>query len=266
MGKRFAVGALLILIGAVFGICPAIAGERHFGYTYETDVLPDGGRELESYSTFRFGRDGEFYSALDQRLEFEMGLGDGIQASWYFNFTQELEGPVGETPTASPFFDGVSNEWIFKLSDAVVDPLGFGLYAEAEYKPDEVELETKVLVDKQMGDFKWAFNFIAEPEYHWIDNTSAFNLIPTLGAGYFFSPRFMVGMETQIWNGFDQSFRQTSSIFSLGPVVAFSGKDWWFTVTALPQIANWMGGGLDFSNTDTNSQRWQIRADTSFSI
>ena len=251
-----------MVTGAVFAAAGmGLGDERHFAYNYESGVMAPGGRDIETYSTFRFGRD-QFYSALDQRLEFEVGLGGNVQTSLYLNFTQEMAG--NGNPAVSPVFDGISNEWRFKLADNVADPVGIGLYAESEFKPDETELETKVILDKKEGDFLGTLNLTFEPEYHWVDNSAALNFIPSLGVGCFLSNQLLVGLEARLRNFYaGPSLQETASILSLGPNVNYSGENWWVTLAVLPQVANFLGGGLDFSNTDVDSQRWQIRLATS---
>ncbi|HVZ81416.1 MAG TPA: hypothetical protein VHE12_11575 [bacterium] len=235
---------------------PALASERHFTFSYESSVLGEGEKELETYSDFKFGRD-LYYSALDERLELEWGLGGGVQSSLYLNFEQEMAddgtGAIGTEFLA----DGISNEWKFKLSDRWTEALGLGLYFENGFKPDEYELETKVIVDKQMGDFLWTFNLTAEPEVHFIDNTVGFSLTPSAGAGFFLVPeKFFVGIEAQYlnaWEDLDQG--KTASMISAGPVLAYTGKGWWAAVTYLPQLANLQGSGLDYGN----GQRHQVQ-------
>ncbi len=128
----------------------ASAGDRHFIYNYESGVLNAGERELETYTTYLFGRD-QFYSRVDENIEFETGLGGGVQTSVYLNFTEELG--EGASLSGGPVLDGLSNEWKFKLADNVADGLGLGLYIEPEFEPDDFELEMKVIVDKKWATF-----------------------------------------------------------------------------------------------------------------
>jgi hypothetical protein len=251
-----AAGLLLVLSFAQ-------ASERHFGYSYESAVLPEGDKELETYSTFRFGRD-HFYSALDQRLEWEVGLGDGVQTSLYMNFTQEMEDQGGGQISNNFLVDGVSNEWKFKLKDSLTEDFGLGLYAEAGFKPDELELETKIILDKSMGNWLWTLNLTSEPEYHLVDNSLGCSFIPSLGVGCFLvSERFFLGLEVQNDNFYEgQSLPLTRSILSAGPVLSFTDSSWWATLTFLPQLANLRAQSLDFQT----SQRMQVRLAASFSI
>ena len=266
MKKHF----LIIALGLSFLTIPffSSADERHFGYSYESDVMPDGGKDFEVYNTFRYGRD-HFYSGWDQSLEFEIGLKGNISTSLYLNYTQTLEGDV--SPVNSPQFNGIANEWRFKLSDSLIDPIGFGLLCESEFKPDEIELETKVVLDKRTGDFLWTFNWATEPEYHLVDGTWGLTLTPSLGIGLFTSNHFLIGLESEMRNFLtnsqpSQPIRQTASIFSLGPDISYTANGWWVTLTVLPQVANLMGGDLDFTNTDTGSQKWQVRLGASIHL
>jgi hypothetical protein len=255
--KNLFIGALLFAVPAL-----AHAGDRHFTYNYESGVLGDGEREIETYSTFRFGQN-EFYSALDYNLEFETGLGGGVQTSLYLNFTQELgQDPSdnSEVVNHGPTLDGISNEWKFKLSDAVADGVGLGLYVEPEFEPDDFELEMKVIVDKKMGNVLATFNLLAEPAFDYADTDSSFLLRPSVGLGYFLSDKFFVGFESMDENFYDKA--PMRSVFSLGPVVEYSGANWWVAVTFLPQLANIGSSSLDF----TDSQRDQVRVATSFSL
>jgi hypothetical protein len=260
--KRIYRGSLVLLFLASFtGF--SWASERHFMFSYESPVLQDGQKELETYTDYRFGR-GQYYSALDQKLEFELGLGGGVQTSLYLNFTQEMLDDGTGNITNSFLADGISNEWKFKLMDNLTDDFGLGLYVENGFKPDEYELETKVILDKRMGDFLWTFNLTNEPEFHYIDNTMGFSVIPSLGLGTFLVPdRFFIGLEAQNLNfWYNTSLPTTTSILSAGPVLAYSAEDWWATLTYLPQLVNFQGQGLDF----TNSQRNQIQLGFSIAL
>jgi hypothetical protein len=255
--KRLMLGALLLAVPAL-----AQAGDRHFIYNYESGVLGAGEREIETYSTYRFGQQ-TFYSALDYNLEFETGLGGGAQTSLYLNFTQELgqdPNDRSEVVTHGPVLDGISNEWKFKLTDAVADGVGLGLYIEPEFEPDDFELEMKVIVDKKMGNFLATFNLLGEPAFDYADTDSSFLLRPSVGLGYFLSDKFFVGIESMDENFYDKD--PMRSVFSLGPVVEYSETNWWVALTFLPQLASIGSSTLDL----TDSQKDQIRVATSFSL
>jgi len=257
--KKTAVAFLLAAL-----LAPAAkASDRHFSFNYESPVLNDGNREIESYTTYRFGRN-TFFSGLRENMEFEMGLGGGIQTSLYLNFDQEMADDGTGSITNSLLFDGVATEWKVKLMDNLADPVGLGLYLETEFEPDELDVETKVILDKVSGPFLWTANVTLEPHFNWIDNSTSLSFIPSAGFGIFLVPdRFFLGLEAQNDNEYAGT-PQTAveSIVSLGPVLSYTGNNWWTTLTILPQVANLMGGTLDL----VNSQRWQVRLANSWEL
>jgi hypothetical protein len=246
-----------------FAALPSLAraADRHFIYTEESTVQAAGDKDLESYTTYRFGRDA-FYSAMDQSLEFEVGLGGDAQFASYLNFTQELaaDAPGGEPGLEGPVLDGVSTELKLKLADNVADPLGVGLYFEPEFEPDELDLETKLILDKKMGSWLVAFNLTAEPGFHYTDSGTSLLLRPSLGVGYFLTGRWFIGLEAMNENFYDDA--PMRSVLSAGPELEYAGDSWWVAVTFLPQLASIGSPTLDF----TDSQRDQVRVATSFSL
>ena len=238
-----------------------LAADRHFIYNYESGNLNVGEKDLETYTFYQFGRS-SFYSALNQSVEFEVGLDSFVQTSLYLNFTQQLQAaPGGGTQQAGgPILDGISNEWKFKLADNVADPIGIGLYIEPELEPDDFELETKLILDKKIGSWLWTFNLLAEPQFDYADTNSSFLLRPSVGLGYFISNVVFIGVEAMDENFYNN--QPMRSVFSIGPCLQYSGKDWWVEITFLPQLANIGGNGLDF----VDSQRDQVAIATSFSL
>ena len=72
---------------AMLCCCPkdSLADDRHFGYSYESGVLAKDNRELELWNTWRYGRS-KYFSRIDHRVEFEVGLTDKLQTAFYVNF------------------------------------------------------------------------------------------------------------------------------------------------------------------------------------
>lgn len=222
---------------------PALANERHFTYLYETAVLPPGGREIEVSNTWRYGRD-QHYAALDHRLEFEAGITDRVMSSFYLNWSNVTsEGVPGQLGTQFKW-EGVSNEWKWKLADPVADPLGFALYTELTYATEDFELEAKTLFDKKIGNLLLAANLVAEGEFEdGADETELeeIELEADLGASYSLTPRFSVGLELRNHNeiakqeGGEEMEWEHSALF-FGPNVSYATDNWWVTLSVLPQL------------------------------
>lgn len=254
--RRSSLGLVLWILPA---LCPA--ADRHFIFNYESSVENAGEKDLEIYTFYQFGRD-TFYSALKQQIEFETGLGDGVQTSVYLNFAQELvQSPDGGVQqSGGPVLDGISSEWKFKLADNVADPVGLGLYLEPEFEPDDFELEAKIIVDQKWGPWLWTFNLLGAPSLDYADTNSSFLLRPSVGVGYFLSDAVFIGFEAMDENFYDN--QPPRSVFSMGPCLQYSAKDWWVEITFMPQLSNIGAPSLDF----TDSQRDQIAFATSFSL
>ncbi len=76
----------LFVFALLWGALTTNAQDRLFTYTYQSTVLNKGQKELEIWNTLRTGRS-DFYSRLDNRSEFEVGLGKNFQTAFYLNLT-----------------------------------------------------------------------------------------------------------------------------------------------------------------------------------
>lgn len=246
------------VVGVLLGVpLVARANDRHFSYTYESAVLAPGEKELEVWTTYRNGRDTR-YTRFDERLEFEIGLVPGLQTSFYLNVTaigQNVNGELANSTEVS-----VSNEWKWRLLDSAVDGIGLALYGEITGSVDELELEGKIIVDKRIGNLLLAANFVAEHEWEFgIGQTEKdLHLDGFLGASWFFTPRFSLGIEAWNANIISQGTWEHSAFF-LGPVASYTGDGWWVTLTIFPQMPAFKpseGGG---TYVFTDYERFQAR-------
>lgn len=229
-----ATTAMLIVAGFA---SEASANERHFTYTYESGVLPAGGRELEVWTTWRGGRR-RFYSAFDHRFEYEVGLTSRLQTAFYFN--------VGSVTSDAGFGDrstsfqghGVSSEWKYKLLDSVADPVGLALYGELGMASDALNVEAKIIIDKRMGNFLLAGNLVFEPEWKFVKRTKKeIELEANVAAAYFPLPNVSVGLEMSNRSELEgpQMNMEWSSLHA-GPVIAYAHEEWWVSMSFLRQL------------------------------
>jgi hypothetical protein len=223
----------------------SFAQDRSFGYTYTSNVLPKGAIDLEFWHTSRLGHKDAFYNAQDQRLELEFGLGKNVQTAFYFNrFQQRVSTGTAGTEVSNEV--GFSNEWKFKLSDPVANKIGSALYAELGLKGgDELELETKLILDKIMGKHLVAFNATAEfeKEFAWEDSKVTAEGLETpitlnLAYMYQFKPSFGLGLEVENRNDVAKGEGWENSIFYAGPSFRFSTGKWFAIFNYMPQLGN----------------------------
>lgn len=225
----------LTFAGFLLGAVPASANERHFTYTYESAVLPPDGREFEVWNTARAGRE-DFYSAFDQRLEFEIGLTDRLQTSLYLNYgAVTAEGPLGVQSSFD--FGGISNEWKLQLTDPVADPLGFAVYGEVGASTDEAEFEAKLIFDKRVGNVLFALNLVGEHEMEFGEESEVeLEFEADLAATYFVTQNFSLGLEARTKSAVPEYEELEYSALWVGPAIAFAKPQWWVALSVLPQL------------------------------
>src|SRR5437868_6694508 len=74
-----------ILIFMIISFLRPMAQDRYFGQTYTTNVLPKGNIDFELWHTSRIGHSDQYFHGMEQRMEFEFGLGKNSQTAFYFN-------------------------------------------------------------------------------------------------------------------------------------------------------------------------------------
>jgi hypothetical protein len=244
---------------------PSFAQDRIFNYTYQSTVLPTGKAEFEVWNTFRWQR-GEFYRALDQRIEFEIGIAKNLQASFYLNlstkaFKEEINGysadAVGRlvitpTPTILTETDlSFSNEWKWKLSDPVADIAGLALYGELSLGRQATEIEAKIILDKTIDRFTTAFNVVGEVEFESelgstgdVESEKEYGFELDCALAYSVCEGFNLGIEAVNNNTLTSKEWEHSALF-LGPTFSFYTENFWVNLTMLPQIAGLKGATKD---------------------
>ncbi len=226
---------------------PTRANERRFAYAYESSVLPYGVREIEAWNTYRSGKE-EFFRALDQRVEYEFGVGRNFMSSLYFNLSSSMtasgQGGIGEQVSQVSF----SNEWKWKLLDRMADPVGAALYGEATLGLSEREIETKLILDKQAGGLLVAFNGVYAHEWETVIAHGAASdegedeIEAVFGATYFLTGRLTAGIEGSVSSMLNDGVMSHAALF-LGPVLSYTSESWWATISWNPQVHNLKGTG-----------------------
>src|SRR5205085_8844705 len=139
---------------------------------------------------------------------------------------------------------GFSNEWKWKLSDPSQNKIGSALYGELGIKGDELELETKLILDKSFGKNLLAFNLVyeLEEEAERENNKTHFNLKETpveLDLAYMrnISTSFGLGFEVRNRNSVAKGHWENSVLFG-GPTIIYRADRWFVLANYLPQWVN----------------------------
>jgi hypothetical protein len=236
---------LKLTVIALLILSVSYAQDRYFARTYTSNILPKGAIDLEFWHTSRFGHKDQFFHAQDQRMELEFGLGKNVQTSIYFNHYQKRFSETANGTTVSNEI-GFSNEWKWKLSDPTANKVGFALYGEWGVKGgDELELETKLIFDKNIGKSLLAFNAVLEyeKEFEWSgDDVDASGWATPVelnfGYQYFVKPNLGIGVEILNHNDIAKGNGWENSIFFGGPTINFRNDKWFVIVNYLPQWSN----------------------------
>jgi hypothetical protein len=230
----------LPLVFVAVSICQA--NERHFTYTHESGVLAPGAREVELWTTYRTGRH-EYYTEMDHRAEFEIGLTNKLMTAFYLNWKDVASQDNTTTPASikKEFeFEGISSEWKYKMTDPVANKIGSARYAEFAVGTDEVGVEGKLILDKRIGKNLFAYNFVVEPEWHRELNgglgVPEIELENNLAFTHFVTPRFGAGLELRAHSEFTSENKPEHIALFVGPVVSYATEGWWVAFTALGQL------------------------------
>ncbi len=207
------------------------AGVRRFTYIYEATTSVPGSVELENDVAWE--RLGPHESGVEFRHELEFGVTDRLQASIYladWSYTRSRENS-GFTYSDSAV------ELIYNLTSPVIDPVGLALYQEVRLGERLLELESKVIAQKDYGPWIVAYNATLEAVWEgegWNSRSGEFQQV--LGVSREICPSFSVGLELlhefifPDWR--DQE--RTRNLF-VGPNASYRRGKWFVTVTALAQ-------------------------------
>jgi hypothetical protein len=174
------------------------ATERRFTFTYETATAPKGHVELENWVTWRHSDErGPHDADLFQfRHELEFGVTDKLQFGLYF-FDWRYDEHDQDGHRAAWEHSGI--ELIYNLTNPTTDFLGSALYLEALVGENALELEGKLLLQKNFGPLTVAYNAILEAEWEgetfgeFEESNGVFG--QTVGISYDLAKSFSVGAE-----------------------------------------------------------------------
>lgn len=266
------------MVAAGLSLAVASADDRRFTYTYEPELLPQGGLEFEQWVTLRTQRTagGEVhqdnYNLWEIREELEYGVTDNYSLSLYLNFAAEHFRDVTQHPPAnrSTFdFDGVSLENRYMVVNPANHAIGVTLYLEPRFSGDEAEVEEKIILGQRYGDWKWAFNLGHATE--WADNlhSTEGEVEADLGVARDLGKGWSAGLECRNHNELpDYRIWENTALF-VGPVVSYREEKWWAALSVMPQVfgANFNGnpGGNSWLDLEAH-ERLNVRLVVSISL
>lgn len=233
LGTTGAIGLLAFSLGMVPSGA-ARADDRPFAFAYTTDIEAAGEKEIEQEVTWASGHAGEAFQEIESRTEYEYGVTDNFQASFYLNYdwsrTHDHSTPGSAESSSLP---GVSGEFIYRFMNVYFDPFGFALYMEPSIGNGSRSFELKTLLQKNFlnDDLRIVLNINVEDRWeknslgHY-DQSSALEFYT--GAAYNITPDLSVGVELDNERGYDGLIIGNSSSYAenayfAGPTIQYVG-------------------------------------------
>ena len=231
-------------LGAALALCATVeAGSRRFTYNYETTTMSKGAMELESWVTWKTNKDADAdFERFDIRHEFEYGVTDRFQLALYFADWRYEE---NATESGKVEFRDVAIEAIYNLTDPNTTAFGSAVYGEIKGSDEFIELEAKLLLQKNIG--QWMFVYNIGGEIGWEDNYESdfAELMQSAGASYQINPSWSVGVEVLHEIAVPDVEEIGDSAVYLGPNVAWRNDRFSIALTGLWQATS-LSGEPDF--------------------
>jgi len=231
--KKLRLVCILLL---AFSPSVSFGGVRHFTFLYEAPTSARGSLELENWVTWERITDPSRSDEVDFRHELEYGVTDKFQVSvyladWFYESNQEHSGFA---------YSDSAIELIYNLTNPVDNPIGLSVYGEFKAGDRLVELESKLIAQKNFGPLILAYN--ATLEAVWQGNElkeREGEFAQAVGASYEISPRISAGIELLHEFVFPE-WRDEEKIRNLfvGPTVSYRRSNWFVTVAALAQATD----------------------------
>ncbi len=227
---------IFILLLSTLTTTFAFGGVRRFTFLYEANTSAQGSLELENWVTWQRATGQGRFDQVDFRHELEYGVTYKFQASIYI--ADWLYQNDGEHSGFA--YSDSAIELIYNLTNPVVDPVGLSIYGELRAGDRLLELESKLIAQKNFGPLILAYN--ATLESVWEGNDLAERegeFSQAFGGSYEISPRISVGLELLHEFVFPE-WRDEQKIRNLfvGPNVSYRRRNWFVTITALVQATD----------------------------
>jgi hypothetical protein len=232
-----------ILLLSVFALyCHAsYSQERPFARTFAANIIHPGTRTIELLHTSRFGHAGESYHAMDQYLEFEIGLNHRLQAAFGLSRYQVNSDHL-ENLQHQYDENGFNTEWKWRLNDPG-KKTGFALFGDAGLKGPDLAIEARFIADHNFGKSLLALNLGYEWEksiLHEEEGEEKHIKAPLeLDIAYMYHLNHCLGAGFELVNCNDLAGKRwNNSILFAGPTINYSTHKWFILANYLPQLVN----------------------------
>ncbi len=230
---------LLAALFIVLSTTSALADPRPFTFTYDAYPIGKGAVEYEQWITFNADKSTEHgFRQFEIQHELEYGIADDFDIGLYF-LRWKYEDSRDQSGTQ---YDGGALELIYTILNPAKDHWGLALYGEIAVAENEMEFEQKVIVQKDVGKWIFAYNLILETEISGVFDSNKENEVEgvighAFGITKAVARTWFVGGELLVESKFPDWSHYESTTGYLGPTFSYQGGNhWWATITPAYQI------------------------------
>lgn len=259
----------------------AMADESLFGILKGAETLPKNALEIIQHVTRRYDKGQGTYEALDTKTELEYGLTDRATAAVYVlgqsvrSEGLQINGYLPKDEAFALRASGVEASIKYNFLSPAKDDFGLASYFATSYSwldphsgqdKKKLTFELELLMQKYFldGELIWVGNAGMEStlaqraaiadlpaDFEWsTDPEMEIGFKAGTGLSYRFAPNWFVGGEVVYETEFETEVGQERRSVQAGPTVHYGSKDWWLSLSYLPQIS---GGGEKYDGqTDAN--------------
>jgi len=195
------------------------ADQRRYVWTYQFSIMDKGKAEIEQYTTFEILKTDSIEATTKTQLqvEAEIGMNENYDFSIYQVFSQN--------PSGNLVYDGFklrSRYLLAKKDNFIFDPL---IYLEYTTNPNfsKHEIEAKLIMAKDAGDFNFSVNPIFKFEY---DEEWNFSVEYAIGASYTFGRLLDLSIEA----------KGSKNSHYIGPTISHGTPNLWIALGFLKKI------------------------------
>lgn len=232
---------------AAFALASAVHADPR-PWTFVTDLYPEGkgNIEFEHYTTWETHKKHEKgFDSFQFTEEIELGIAENFDisiylANWNYEDSRDRKGSRYESSGMDAVY------YLTKPSDVI----GIGFYFEALLgeSAHEYSVEAKLLLQKDIGKWSFAYNLVAETvvSREGGDDNVEGALEHAFGVSYAFNKNWRIGGELTIESVFTEwSHYEETSVYA-GPNISYIGNgipgtsksNWWITATPAFQLTN----------------------------
>lgn len=259
----------------------AMADESLFGILKGAETLPKNALEIIQHVTRRYDKGQGTYEALDTKIELEYGLTDRATAAVYVLGQSvrteglQINGYLPRDEASALRASGVEASIKYNFLSPAKDDFGLASYFATSYSwldphsgqdKKKLTFELELLMQKYFldGELIWVGNAGMESTlaqrtaiadlpagFEWsTEPEMEIGFKAGTGLSWRFAPNWFVGGEVVYETEFETEVGQERRSVQAGPTVHYGSKDWWLSLSYLPQIS---GGGEKYDGqTDDN--------------